>query len=69
MFLLTFVSITVAYNDCKVNIYVKQNVDLNMQCIRKKEFFIRWSWYLVLWTVVIYYVQNIKALKAFVYLK
>ena len=43
MFLLTFVTITVPYKDWKVNIYVKQNVDLNMQCIRKKEFFIRWS--------------------------
>ena len=42
-FLLTFVTITVPYKDWKVNIYVKQNVDLNMQCIRKKEFFIRWS--------------------------
>ena len=35
MFLLTFVTITVPYKDRKVNIYVKQEVDLNMQCIRK----------------------------------
>ena len=35
VFLLTFVTITVPYKDWKVNIYVKQKVDLNMQCIRK----------------------------------